>query len=255
MLLFFYMAFSYSEKFYEEMEDFSTLSAEVIVLLVMDLVSPKSVIDVGCAEGRWLSVFSKAGVKIFGVDGSWVKPERLLIPKEQFQTIDLEKPFLLNRPADLAISLEVAEHLPESSTEGFIESLVKLAPIILFSAAIPMQGGSHHINEQWPEYWSQKFAKYGYIPLDCIRRRVWNDKRVSFFYAQNIFLYAKESDLKKYPKLQVEADVGNNKALSLVHPQLYEYYAERWRLIVPILSKIPSRLLQVGKRILIHFIG
>lgn len=244
------MSFSYSEKFYEEMENSSTTSAEVVVPIVMDLVLPKSVIDVGCAEGRWLSVFSKAGIKVFGVDGIWLKPERLIILREQFQSIDLEKPFTLNRVADLVMSIEVAEHLPESSADRFIESLVRLAPIILFSAAIPMQGGSHHINEQWPEYWSKKFAGHGYIPIDCIRRRVWDDKRVSFFYAQNIFIYVKENELKKYPKLQAEVAAGNNKALPLVHPYLYEYYAERWRLIVPFLGKISIPVLHGVKRIL-----
>lgn len=246
------MSFSYSEKFYEEMENSSIASAEVIVPIVMDLVSPKSVIDVGCAEGRWLSVFSKAGAKVFGVDGIWVKPERLIIPKEQFQSIDLEKPFALDHTADLAMSLEVAEHLPEPSADGFVESLVRLAPIILFSAAIPMQGGSHHINEQWPEYWSEKFSKHDYIPVDCIRRRVWNDKRISFFYAQNIFIYVKENELKNYSKLQTEITAGNNKALSFVHPRMYLYYSERWRLIVPFLGKIPSSILRRVKKILLR---
>lgn len=244
------MSFSYSEKFYEEMETSSIASAEVIVPIVMDLVSPKSVIDVGCAEGRWLSVFSKAGAKVFGVDGVWVKPEQLIIPKEQFQSIDIEKPFTLNRATDLVVSLEVAEHLPESSADGFIESLVKLAPVVLFSAAIPMQGGSHHINEQWPEYWSEKFSKHDYIPVDCIRRRVWDNKKVSFFYAQNIFIYVKKSELKKYPKLQAEVNAGDNTVLSLVHPQMYLYYAERWRLLVPFLGKIPVPVLHRLKRIL-----
>lgn len=244
------MSFSYSEKFYEEMETSSITSAEVIVPIVMDLILPESVIDVGCAEGRWLSVFSKAGAKVFGVDGVWVKPEQLIIPKEQFQSIDIEKPFTLNRATDLVVSLEVAEHLPESSADGFIESLVKLAPVVLFSAAIPMQGGSHHINEQWPEYWSEKFSKHDYIPVDCIRRRVWDNKKVSFFYAQNIFIYVKKSEFKKYPKLQVEVNVGDNTVLSLVHPQMYLYYAERWRLLVPFLGKIPVPVLHKIKRIL-----
>jgi SAM-dependent methyltransferase len=247
------MTFSYSEKFYEEMETTSVTSAEVIVPIVMDLVSPKSVIDVGCAEGRWLSVFSKAGAKIFGIDGSWVKPERLVIPKEQFQSVNLEKPFRVDRSADLAMTLEVAEHLPDSSADGFIESLVKLAPVILFSAAIPMQGGSHHINEQWPDYWARKFSKHGYIPADCVRRRIWDDKRVSFFYAQNIFIYAKESELKKYPKLQAEIYAGNDRTLSLVHPYLYEYYAKRWRMLVPFLGKLPISFLKKIKNILQKF--
>ena len=66
---------------------------------------------------------------------------------------------MLERKFDLAISLEVAEHLKSSSSEDFVQSLTTLAPMILFSAAIPHQGGLHHINEQWLEYWGDLFNK------------------------------------------------------------------------------------------------
>jgi hypothetical protein len=36
------------------------------------------------------------------------------------------------------MSLEVAEHLEEEFAETFIDSLVSLAPIVLFSAALPL---------------------------------------------------------------------------------------------------------------------
>jgi 2-polyprenyl-3-methyl-5-hydroxy-6-metoxy-1,4-benzoquinol methylase len=63
------------------------------------------------------------------------------------QPLDLEKEF------DLVVSLEVAEHLPASAADQFVNTLVKHGKKILFSAAIPGQGGQDHLNEQWPDYW------------------------------------------------------------------------------------------------------
>ncbi len=243
------MSASYSERFYGEMQDANLTSARAVAPLVMSLVGPSSIVDVGCGEGLWLKAFAEAGAEVRGVDGAWVNVDRLAIPKDRFAVCDLEQPFELGS-ADLAMSLEVAEHLPDAVADSFIASLTSIAPVILFSAAIPLQGGSHHVNEQWPEYWEKKFRARGYVPVDAVRRHVWDDERVSFFYAQNILLYVKESELSKYSKLQEEIASGHGKALSLVHPFIFKYYAERWRMVVPFLGKLPVGFLHAVKRFL-----
>jgi hypothetical protein len=48
---------------------------------------------------------------------------------------------------DLAISLEVAEHLPEGSAGALVSTLIEAAPVVVFSAAIKGQSGTNHINE------------------------------------------------------------------------------------------------------------
>jgi putative flippase GtrA len=241
----------YSEDFYKEMRNPNLMSAKKIVPIVISYISPKSIVDVGCGEGIWASVFKSSGVKdICGIDGHWVKVDELTIPKENFIVKDLEKPLELGRKYSLAVSLEVGEHLSNESSETFVKNLTDLAPVVLFSAAIPLQGGSRHINEQWPEYWEKKFATLGYVPVDCIRRKVWNDEDVSFFYKQNIFFFVSKSEISNYPKLKKEFDNGNDNALSLVHPHMYLYYAKRWRSVVPILGLIPNPILKVCKKIL-----
>jgi hypothetical protein len=122
--------------------------------------------------------------------------------------------------------------------------------VILFSASVPLQGGSRHINEQWPAYWEEKFAAHGYVPVDSIRRHIWDDSRVSFFYAQNILMYVKEDALSDYPLLQAEVASGHDKPLALVHPYLFEYYAKRWHSIEPVLWKLPLPFLKWGKKLL-----
>jgi len=103
----------YTEDYYAAHKEDMRLSAEVIVPLVLELVQPRSVIDVGCGPGEWLSVFKEHGIEdIWGVDGAYLHKEMLLFPEERFIPFDLERPFPTDRKFDLVISLDVAEHLP-----------------------------------------------------------------------------------------------------------------------------------------------
>lgn len=117
-------------------------SAGEIVPIIMDLINPKSVVDVGCGTGEFLSVFKAHNVnKIVGIDGSWIDTKDLCIPEESFLNKDLEQPVQLNEKFDMAMSVEVAEHLNHESSRTFVKTLTGLAPVVMFSAAVPYQGG------------------------------------------------------------------------------------------------------------------
>src|SRR5690349_14919079 len=136
----------YDNSFYTRISDWSLKSANIIVPLIIDYFHPKSVIDIGCGDGTWLSVFSQYGVvDILGVDGDYVEREVLKIPKERFISCNLDFPLSLNQRFDLAICLEVAEHLKENSSAILVDSIVSLSDIIVFSAAVPFQPGDNHI--------------------------------------------------------------------------------------------------------------
>lgn len=216
----------YTTEFYNEQRTNSRRSAEEIVPTLVELIAPRSVVDVGCGVGPWLSVFRDHGVEdVFGIDGSYVDPDLLEIPKERFFPADLSQPVSLARTFDLAISLEVAEHLPASSAAVFIESLTKLAPVIFFSAAIPHQGGIDHINEQWPDYWASLFAEKGFVPVDSIRTKFWTNPNVEHCYSQNGILYVRQDKVSGFPKLDLSLAVTS--PLPLVHPLLFlEVYEE-----------------------------
>jgi hypothetical protein len=187
----------------------------VVVPIVLDLVRPRSVVDVGCGIGAWLSVFSTLGVDdVLGVDGEYVRRSDLRIPEGAFRPEDLRNRLDLGRTFDLAVCLEVAEHLPIESGPTLVRSLVSAAPIVMFSAAIPNQGGLHHINEQWPDYWAAEFAKHGYAIHDVLRGRIWENPSVDIFYRQNILLFARPGTLSAVgePPLQ---------PLRLVHPDTF----------------------------------
>ncbi|MBL8821544.1 MAG: class I SAM-dependent methyltransferase [Planctomycetia bacterium] len=194
----------YGSDFYQKENRHSQSSAQVIVPLIMELLAPSSVIDIGCGQGEWLSEFAKTGVEIFGVDGPHIQETQLLIPKDKFQQFDLSKSYSTNQKYSLAISLEVGEHLPENISQEYVNSLTRLAPAVVFSAALPGQGGVNHVNEQWPWYWKSLFEKQGYVRLDPFRHRIWHNPKVAFYYQQNLFLYV---DPKHHHKLISESVV------------------------------------------------
>jgi hypothetical protein len=157
---------------------------------------------------------------LHGFDGTWVKPEDLIDPNIQFQAVDLEQP--LPRPAeryDLAISLEVAEHVSQAHADQFIDGLCAASNVVLFSAAIEKQGGTKHVNEQWQSYCLKKFAEREYECYDVIRAALWNLERVEWWYKQNMFLYMRKGSTAIDEK-KLRAAV--RPIIDLVHPALYK---------------------------------
>ena len=233
----------YSLRFYEFQRNPSVASAREVVPLVIELIQPESVIDVGCGTGAWLSVFRDQGIEdVVGVDGNWVDKEMLLIPEERFVPGDLREPIRAGRQFDLVVSLEVAEHIPAVLASSFVDSLTSLGPVVLFSAAIPGQGGTHHVNEQWPEYWANLFRERGFAAVDCLRRRIWNNDAVQWWYAQNTFLFVHHDQLQRNISLQLEYDRTDQAQLSLVHPKQYLAARERGRPGLPCFPRLPYRL-------------
>jgi len=209
----------YTREFYKTYKDDSLESAREVVPIVLKFIQPKSVIDIGCGIGTWLSVFQENGIKeVLGVDGDYVDRNMLLIPEDRFLRFDLTRSFCIDDHFDLVVSLEVAEHIPHINAEIFINSLTRLGPVVLFSAAIPFQGGTNHVNEQWPEYWIEHFQKEGYVVIDCIRKNIWGNSNVNYYYAQNMFLFVKQEYLENYPILKKEYQINTVSYYSMVHP-------------------------------------
>jgi SAM-dependent methyltransferase len=240
----------YSDTYYGRHKAGMQRSAHEVVPLVMNLVAPASVVDVGCGEGIWLAEFLGAGVtRVFGIDGPWVSPEQLAIPKEAFRAVDLEQP----GPAeplgrfDLCISLEVAEHLPRRSASAFVHLLVTLAPAVLFSAATPEQGGKGHINEQWPIYWAQLFSKHDFVRLDPFRHILWHKHNVQWWYRQNMFLYVARHLVQTEPKYSEAYQLTHDSGMMLLHEDvLYRMSSARGSL---------TRLRRIAVTRLLHSLG
>jgi SAM-dependent methyltransferase len=235
----------YGRDFYLTGRGGSKSSAEVIVPIAIKLVQPTSVIDVGCGDGTWLSVFAEHGISDFiGIDGKWVDEKLLRISKEHFNIHDLTKPFRMKRRFDLVVSMEVAEHLPLQCAEVFVNTLVNLGSVVLFSAAIPLQGGTNHVNEQWPDYWIKLFSKRGYVLVDAIRKKVWQRPDVVYWYAQNTVMYVEKAFLSRYPLLETEYNSTYPDQISIVHPKLYLSKSEPRNMSLKIILKASPYILK-----------
>lgn len=205
-------------------ENHNTRAAERVVPYIMGLFPVTSVLDVGCGWGTWMTVFLDNGVTdVWGIDGDYVDKSRLKVSEDRFHIHDLREPFNLRRKFDLVISLEVAEHLPKECAETFVSSLCDHADRIIFSAAIPGQGGQNHVNEQWANYWSEIFNQRGYRRFDVIRPSIWNLDDVDVWYRQNIFLYARED--------RTTAAFENIMQVAEVHPALWQMKIDALRIL------------------------
>jgi|GEM_PF-573647 len=221
----------YDQAFFDSLLEGALGSARQVVPMILEWLQPQSVVDVGCGLGAWLSVFQELGIQDYlGVDGDYVDTSRLQIPIETFLARDLTQPLRLDRRFDLAISLEVAEHLPAASASIFIESLVSLADAVLFSAAVPFQGGTGHLNEQWTSYWVTLFKQQDYVAIDCLRHRFWSNDHVQPWYIQNSLLFVKSTRIEHYPHLPKPDLDPVHFPLEVVHPKTYQsslgYYTE-----------------------------
>jgi SAM-dependent methyltransferase len=212
----------------------------VLGVLLPALPTVNSAIDVGCGVGTWLSVLAKRGITaVQGVDGPWVDVGNLAIPAPSFAHHDLRQDRDFGRRFDLAISLEVAEHLPPERAAGFVRWLTQLSDIVLFSAATPRQGGRNHFNEQWQDYWAAIFAGQDYVPLDFIRAPIWNDTKIATWYRQNLLVYVRKTRL---PEIRVPAGASSPGPLSIVHPEVFIAKLDRAATLGGVLKRLRRSL-------------
>lgn len=210
--------------FYDDRHGLTAYAAEVALSIVIkDFGTQHSVLDVGCGVGTWLQVAGVYGARIVrGIEGPWLSYlTGLVVPKAFIEIVDLEGKWKVPRRFDLSICLEVAEHLSPEAGLHLVNQLCAASPLVLFSAAVPGQGGNGHINEQWPRYWQDRFAVNGYRAIDCVRPRIWQDDRIPWWYRQNILVFATEEVARRY-YLAVASDKASDDApiLGVLHPTI-----------------------------------
>ena len=180
---------TYDPGFYGTLNDAGSASAEAVLPLALERLRPLTAVDIGCGTGIWAATLLRLGVDdTIGIDGDYVPREQLRVDDAHFRPVDIGRPFDLGRVFDMAVCVEVAEHLAAERADGFVADLVKHAPAIVFSAATPLQGGIHHVNEQWPGYWIRRFEQHGFTCWDVFRPHIRYDRSVAWIYRQNLML-------------------------------------------------------------------
>jgi SAM-dependent methyltransferase len=223
-------------------------AAEVVLPYVFtQFGKPESVVDIGCGLGTWLTVAQQLGVKIIlGIDGDYVVKDSLTIENQYFISHDLTQPFAFEKKFNLAICLEVAEHLPEEAALNLIQTLTNASNLLLFSAALPNQGGQNHINEQPFSYWFKRFEAVGFFPIDALRPHFWQNGKVEWWYRQNMFILTNDTVLLR----RFEPSQTIN---TYIHPELYVSKIQQikhleHRLFQPTLKEAVKNLLFVFVR-------
>ncbi|WP_289027922.1 sulfotransferase domain-containing protein [uncultured Paraglaciecola sp.] len=214
----------YNDSFYDLQSKESFESALIVLTKLRELLAENielsSVVDFGCGVGSWLAAAKQVSFEtVLGTDGDYVSRDKLMISKHEFIANDLSKPSSIALPlekCDLALTLEVAEHLPEDAADDFVTKITSMSDLILFSAAIPYQGGHGHVNENWLEYWEDKFKSNGYVAVDLLRPMLWNNKKVCWWYRQNLIVFIKIDKLSCLP-----TGTPINLPLSIIHPEQY----------------------------------
>jgi hypothetical protein len=220
-------------KFQQKNSDIKNLSAEKVVSILFDIFKPKSVIDVGCGTGLLLKHFQKKGSTIMGYEGKWINKDLIEdnISNNLVKIIDFEQLDFINiKESELCICLEVAEHISFEQAEIFVNFITLHSKLIIFSAAIPYQGGFNHINEQWSDFWDLKFSKFGYVKYDILRPILWDQDLITWPHKQNMVVYLHNSEIEMAKQLR-KMEVNN-----LKNPIHFENYINKTKKYLSIIN-------------------
>lgn len=214
----------YDRSFYAARQTDTAHAAHATLSILFDVLPIRSVADFGCGTGTWLATAMRLGAeRVMGLEGTWLDLKVASIAPDCISLRDLESPILLSERFDLAISLEVAEHLSPQRAKSFVDDLCAVSDIVLFGAAIPGQGGEYHVNERWQSYWAGLFEANGYRTIDAVRATLWSDPNIPYWYKQNTLLYVEASAVQRV-KVKLSLTDSNTAVLDLVHPDLYRLH-------------------------------
>lgn len=156
---------------------------------IVDLVKPKTVLDVGCGTGKATEHLHRRGLDVLGVEASTVAIRKSQRPDLIYRH-DLRVKMDLKRYFDLVWCFEVAEHIHPKYTDVFVDTLVRHSNVIALSAAPPGQGGEGHFNEQPKSYWIKKFSNRGYELHEDWTAAIQETKE---FYSENMMVFTRAS--------------------------------------------------------------
>ena len=183
--------------FRDSVEEPATRSAATIAASITQVFAPRSAVDVGCGTGALLEALRESGCQVHGLEYADAALEYCRQRHLDVVKFDLKRDvYRSDRSFDVAVSLEVAEHLPEKSAGRYLDLLSAVSPVVIFTAARPGQGGAGHLNEQPAEYWIARFRERGFEHLaepSALWRESWRvSGRVESWYYENLMIFRRE---------------------------------------------------------------
>lgn len=171
-----------------------------IASLIFKTYQPKTIVEFGCGPGHLTRELDKLNIAVTAIDG-FSNPDFKRAKSITFTKVDLNDQkaiaqFLGDKKFDLAICTEVGEHLNPASSVHLVKYLTQSAPVVIFSAAVPGQGGHGHINCQPRELWHDLFSKSGFRLIDSFRQKLRDNETLAMWYKLNLLDYvSKDSGL------------------------------------------------------------
>lgn len=232
------MTVKYDERFYATRNSKTLYAARTILRMIFQNRDINSVIDFGCGVGTWLKTAEEYGAEYtVGVEGEWVD-KSLFVANGELRVKDFEKKLAIEEKFDLAISLEVAEHISLESSKRFVDDICASSDLVLFSAAVVGQGGRGHVNEQNQSFWVGLFEANGYKCMDVIRPAIWNEDEIEVWYKQNTFVFSKNT---------IKFDMADRSVFpaDIIHPDLFKIYRDQGIYqSIQTMMKLPSKILK-----------
>ena len=224
----------FSAAFYRSIAVGSARTAGSVAPLIQSCIAARSVVDFGCGSGTWLEAFRACGIdSLLGLDQFDTESVELRIARAEYRKVDLTKPVDIGVRFDLALCLEVAEHLPPEASRVLVRNLVRAADRIVFSAAVPGQGGVGHFNEKPLAEWVRIFAEEGYAASDFVRVAIAKSgTEAEPWYRFNTLFFYRAAQREQQPRCVTDHDVADPELL-------YRQAPAWWRLRCAIIGLLP----------------
>lgn len=211
--------------FYDRWSEDAEKSSLIMLNLLKNYSNFESVVDVGAGTGAWLkSAYRLGATQLLGIEGVWVKN----LPRYRYAEYlfaDLNSGINLTKKYDLAICVEVAEHLNHDRGKSLVDDICKLSKIVIFGAALPRQLGDGHINCRNQEYWITLFKFNGFKCYDLFRTKLWHNGEVLSWYRQNTFLYVSEETSTAFDEVPAPS-LLNIYQPSLLYSPVHKYVSK-----------------------------